>query len=243
MKQKFLIGILTIIFIVLIFGITVFFLINSQKKSKFINNSTNSHQKIVGNDRDEHGCIGSAGYQWCEEKNKCLREWEESCVSIPTSSTNTENNSNTKTESQFYRNNEFGFEFTIPTGYSDWKAMLEKDYGGPGVSYIHILFKTNDPDWTNLEEENFVTGEKFPGYSSIFAFTVWEKTAYQKKLVECQKTPDPSCPGTILGSNDKYIFDLNFGNGIPPKDLEKLAHELKASPDIKTTLEFKTFNQ
>lgn len=34
---------------------------------------------IVGGDRDEHGCIGSAGYTWCEAKAKCLREWEEPC--------------------------------------------------------------------------------------------------------------------------------------------------------------------
>jgi len=34
---------------------------------------------LVGGDRDEHGCIGSAGYQWCEVKNKCLRIWEEAC--------------------------------------------------------------------------------------------------------------------------------------------------------------------
>jgi len=34
---------------------------------------------IVGGDEDEHGCIGSAGYTWCEEKQKCLREWEEPC--------------------------------------------------------------------------------------------------------------------------------------------------------------------
>ena len=34
---------------------------------------------IVGGDKDEHGCIGSAGYTWCEEKQKCLREWEEPC--------------------------------------------------------------------------------------------------------------------------------------------------------------------
>jgi hypothetical protein len=33
----------------------------------------------VGSDRDSHGCIGSAGYQWCEEKGKCLRSWEEEC--------------------------------------------------------------------------------------------------------------------------------------------------------------------
>jgi len=35
---------------------------------------------LVGNDRDEHGCIGSAGYTWCEEKQKCLRTWEENCT-------------------------------------------------------------------------------------------------------------------------------------------------------------------
>ena len=33
----------------------------------------------VGDDRDEHGCIGSAGYSWCESKQKCLRSWEEDC--------------------------------------------------------------------------------------------------------------------------------------------------------------------
>lgn len=35
---------------------------------------------MPGSDRDEHGCIGSAGYLWCEAKQKCLREWEESCT-------------------------------------------------------------------------------------------------------------------------------------------------------------------
>lgn len=34
---------------------------------------------MVGSDRDEHGCIGSAGYSWCEAKSKCLRVWEEGC--------------------------------------------------------------------------------------------------------------------------------------------------------------------
>ncbi|HPN96255.1 MAG TPA: hypothetical protein PLK35_00665 [Candidatus Moranbacteria bacterium] len=37
---------------------------------------------LVGNDKDEHGCIGSAGYIWCEEKQKCLRIWNESCSDL-----------------------------------------------------------------------------------------------------------------------------------------------------------------
>jgi len=36
-------------------------------------------EQLAGNDRDEHGCIGSAGYSWCAAKGKCLRIWEEPC--------------------------------------------------------------------------------------------------------------------------------------------------------------------
>lgn len=38
-----------------------------------------AEEEIVGGDRDEYGCIGSAGYTWCEVKEKCLRTWEEEC--------------------------------------------------------------------------------------------------------------------------------------------------------------------
>ncbi|MDD4271196.1 MAG: hypothetical protein PHF50_00065 [Patescibacteria group bacterium] len=41
----------------------------------------NSAQPLVGNDRDEHGCIGSAGYSWCAAKQKCIRVFEEDCLS------------------------------------------------------------------------------------------------------------------------------------------------------------------
>lgn len=31
----------------------------------------------TGGDRDEHGCIGSAGYTWSPLRKKCIRVWEE----------------------------------------------------------------------------------------------------------------------------------------------------------------------
>lgn len=31
---------------------------------------------IVGNDKDDHGCIASAGYTWCEVQKDCIRLWE-----------------------------------------------------------------------------------------------------------------------------------------------------------------------
>jgi len=37
----------------------------------------------VGNATDSHGCIGSAGYAWCEGLQQCIRPWETKCpVSI-----------------------------------------------------------------------------------------------------------------------------------------------------------------
>jgi hypothetical protein len=38
-----------------------------------------SKQPIIGGETDSHGCIGSAGYSWCDAKQKCLKTWEEPC--------------------------------------------------------------------------------------------------------------------------------------------------------------------
>lgn len=36
-------------------------------------------EKLIGGDKDDHGCLIGAGYSWCEAKSKCLRVWEEKC--------------------------------------------------------------------------------------------------------------------------------------------------------------------
>ena len=33
----------------------------------------------VGNDRDTHGCVPSAGYSWCTSLDRCVRLWETPC--------------------------------------------------------------------------------------------------------------------------------------------------------------------
>jgi hypothetical protein len=67
-------------------------------------------EKIVGGDKDEHGCIGSAGYSWCEEKQKCLRVWEENCDET--------------TDWKVYKNEKYGLEFKYP---NDWDAYSSKN--------------------------------------------------------------------------------------------------------------------
>jgi hypothetical protein len=32
-------------------------------------------RKMIGGDRDRHGCIGSAGYSWCRTTGQCERPW------------------------------------------------------------------------------------------------------------------------------------------------------------------------
>lgn len=38
--------------------------------------SHKSLDNLVGNDRDDHGCLTSAGYQWSYALNDCVRIWE-----------------------------------------------------------------------------------------------------------------------------------------------------------------------
>jgi hypothetical protein len=35
-----------------------------------------SPAELLGADRDEHGCIRSAGYSWCAREASCVRPWE-----------------------------------------------------------------------------------------------------------------------------------------------------------------------
>ncbi len=48
---------------------------NTNKTSQTTLQSTDS-ATIVGNDRDDHGCIGSAGYTWSELRQECVRPFE-----------------------------------------------------------------------------------------------------------------------------------------------------------------------
>ena len=37
---------------------------------------TQTGNTLVGSDKDKHGCIGSAGYTWCEVRKECIRLFE-----------------------------------------------------------------------------------------------------------------------------------------------------------------------
>jgi hypothetical protein len=62
-----------------------------------------NNPQIIGGDKDAHGCLGSAGYTWCEVKQKCLRQWEEKCQS---------NNS---------------FQYSVGDNYANAKKVLKQN--------------------------------------------------------------------------------------------------------------------
>ena len=35
------------------------------------------HKRRIGNHRDRHGCLASAGYSWSDRLHQCVRWWEE----------------------------------------------------------------------------------------------------------------------------------------------------------------------
>lgn len=35
-----------------------------------------AEQRLIGGQRDAHGCLTPAGYTWCEKEKTCVRPWE-----------------------------------------------------------------------------------------------------------------------------------------------------------------------
>ena len=54
------------IVVLLVILSAVFFLIISQKEEIL---------KPIGGEKDEHGCLGPAGYSWNDEEDSCVRVW------------------------------------------------------------------------------------------------------------------------------------------------------------------------
>jgi len=78
------VSILIILIFVFVFGSAC-----TKKESKVVKNkfeqknqiAEENKKNLIGGDRSDHNCLVSAGYSWCDLKSKCLRFWEEPCLS------------------------------------------------------------------------------------------------------------------------------------------------------------------
>jgi len=116
--------------------------------SGFIENSNkevNSPTPLLGGDRDVNGCIGSAGYSWCDLKQKCLRIWEEKCESeaivVPFANTPVSPSIDLVT----YKNPEYGISFDYPAKYKnalppEYLPLLQyRDYQKPAATLADTI--------------------------------------------------------------------------------------------------------
>jgi len=65
--------------IIIIAGIIILYFLLSNPSSNSESVIPVEEKQLIGGDKDVHGCLIAAGYSWCEEKQKCLRVWEEGC--------------------------------------------------------------------------------------------------------------------------------------------------------------------
>ncbi len=170
-------------------------------------------QNIVGGERDENGCIGSAGYSWCEAKQKCLRSWEEPCQTDATAGWKT------------YTNNEFGFSVKYPQGYSAeefngavrfaknndetvWNGFeiklinLKADESCDSEKYAKSILMAGDSNYSktylvginqNIEQVKNKYGNLTPTY---FTFIPMENCGTSKKMVR-------------ISGSETYISEYN----------------------------------
>lgn len=162
---------------------------------------------VARNDRvgqaDEHGCIPSAGYTWCDSQKKCLRPWEKKCVE--------EKDEDVKEKEDFDQKKiipniideakarEIAREAGLEKGIKEWKANLYWYYG-----------KINNYVWSisnRLTETSGRTVIIDAKTGKVYQITDYQRTIYvaQPEPKELSEEPEfikPVCPKYIDCSDD-----------------------------------------
>ena len=100
----------------------------------------------MGGDRDAHGCIPSAGYTWCEGKQKCLRPWEEECFASPYEAILWD-------LSRKYANTQKSITVTM-VSQTEKHARARVTFGGPGTPGGMVLASKMTGIWRIVYEGN-----------------------------------------------------------------------------------------
>lgn len=98
----------------------------------------------LGGDRDEHGCIGSAGYSWCEAKKKCIRIFEEDCLSAEAIRSALAQKYNKKTSEVFFDINKENTKYVVGS----------VSFGQKGIEGGLVLAAKINDKWTLIFDGN-----------------------------------------------------------------------------------------
>jgi len=131
-------------FFVVLFGISFLFL----TWCSLLSQDTNFQNKnmMVGNDRDEYGCIWSAGYSRCESLWECVQPWETECESLMSS----EEEESVVEENVNKTGNEVVEEQNKKNITEDWNVMSEwydVDLETENIDKIYVVLEAVKDDW------------------------------------------------------------------------------------------------
>lgn len=163
-----------------------------------------SEDQQVGGETDEHGCLVSAGYSWCDEKDECVRIWEEGCDNITTLLAELNN----ITSEEFSQLSDTSFDWR---GGSSGKTLVEV----VGSSKTATAVTAN----MNYEVDHFFQSNGFIEDQ----FNLLDKTlparGYQKETIVClvsSKKTDRDNPQAVNKRNP-YDFIVKCGEIIKEK--------------------------
>jgi hypothetical protein len=132
---------------------------------------TKVEETKVGGDKDEHGCIGSAGYTWCESKQKCLRGWEEPC----------ENEEVFNLLKSLEEETQIDFSGIVKAEFI-WNIEDEEEVEVSGKSFDVV--KISDNQYRSIETFFKNNGFGIDVYN-VAAGTISSSTGYQKEAIVC----------------------------------------------------------
>ena len=73
--KKVILGLMLCMFLIGIVGLV--YAENQKMVARPVNSISDNENKVIGGQRDSHGCLGPAGYSWNSTEEKCVREWSE----------------------------------------------------------------------------------------------------------------------------------------------------------------------
>jgi len=163
------VAIVLIIVAVLALGGITYYAGTQNNTSRLPDSNVVPHGNLIGGDKDAHGCIGSAGYTWCEVKNKCLRVWEEKCEVTPIAAENmiVKVYFGTPNSQQLMCNDVTAVERVISKTTSVGTRALEELFKGPTAEEKNKGYFTSIPVGSKLNSLVVVNGEARADFNSV----------------------------------------------------------------------------
>lgn len=104
--------------------------------------------KLVGADKDAHGCIASAGYQWSEIRQECIRPWEKGMKL-----SKSQDSTSTTAAYLVFSKDSSEVEIYAPSlkEHPILKRMSDKEYQWKGETEMSVKFE--EGEWSLLHKD------------------------------------------------------------------------------------------